>query len=83
VSFATCSTDLPVRSAMISLMRSRIQTMFLAWISMSLAVPRAPPSGWWIMMRAFSVAERVPVPVHSRNAPAEAARPTQRVFTLL
>jgi hypothetical protein len=45
---------------MISLMRSRIQTMFLAWISMSLAVPRAPPSGWWIMMRAFSVADRRP-----------------------
>ena len=57
--------------------------MFFAWISMSRAVPRAPPSGWWIMMRAFSVAEREPVPVQSRNAPADAARPMQRVLTLL
>jgi hypothetical protein len=32
----------------------------LASISMSEACPRVPPSGWWIMMRAWGNARRLP-----------------------
>ena len=42
----------------------------LAWIWMSVAWPRAPPSGWWIMTVAFGSANRFPrAPAASRIAP--------------
>ena len=53
------------------------------WNTVRNRITRAPPRGWWIMIRAFSVDDRVPVAVPRRNAAAEAASPTQRVFTLL
>ena len=53
-----------------------------AWISMSMAVPCAPPSGWWIMMRALGIAYRLPgAPEHSSIAPMDAARPKHTVDT--
>ncbi len=49
---------------------------------MSAAVPDEPPEGWWIMMREFGSAERLPsAPAESRNAPIEAAIPMQIVAT--
>ena len=53
-----------------------------AWISMSAAWPCAPPSGWWIMIRELGSEYRLPcAPEASRNAPIDAARPTQTVET--
>ena len=45
---------------------------------MSLAWPRAPPLGWWIMMREFGSENRLPfVPAARRTAPMLAAMPMQ------
>ena len=49
---------------------------------MSAAVPWAPPEGWWIMIRAWGRALRLPlVPAARRNEPIDAAMPMQIVFT--
>jgi len=49
---------------------------------MSEAMPRAPPEGWWIMIRAFGRAMRMPgSPAASRNEPMEQAWPMQTVET--
>ena len=54
----------------------------MAWISTSAAWPCAPPSGWWIMMRAFGSDRRLPgAPAPSRKAPMDAAVPKQTVDT--
>ena len=53
-----------------------------AWMAMSEACPWVPPQGWWIRMREFGSAKRLPaVPAASRTAPIEAACPTQIVCT--
>ena len=53
-----------------------------AWIWMSVAWPCEPPEGWWIMMRAFGSAKRLPLaPAASRNAPMLAAMPMHSVAT--
>lgn len=45
--------------------------------------PEAPPSGWWIIMRALGMEYRLPlVPAPSRKAPIDAASPKQYVCTL-
>ena len=47
-----------------------------AWISMSAAMPCAPPDGWWIMIRALVSATRMPgSPAASRKLPIDAAWP--------
>ena len=49
---------------------------------MSVAWPWTPPSGWWIMMREFGRAKRLPLaPAASRTAPIDAAWPMQIVAT--
>ena len=53
-----------------------------AWMSMSVAWPCTPPSGWWIMMRACGSAKRLPfVPAASSSAPMLEACPMQIVET--
>jgi hypothetical protein len=50
---------------------------------MSEAMPRAPPLGWWTMIRALGSATRMPgSPAASRKLPIEAAWPTHTVRTL-
>ena len=50
--------------------------------ALSVAWPRAPPRGWWIMISAWGRALRLPfAPAASRNAPIEAARPMHSVET--
>ena len=50
---------------------------------MSVAWPRAPPSGWWIMMREFGSASRRPfVPAARSTAAIDAAMPRQVVDTV-
>ena len=45
-------------------------------------LPWLPPEGWWIMISAFGRAMRLPfAPEERRNAPIEAAIPTQIVET--
>ena len=49
---------------------------------MSVAWPCAPPEGWWIMMREFGSAKRLPLaPAAIRNAPMLAAMPMHSVET--
>ena len=51
-------------------------------LSMMARRPRAPPSGWWIMISALGRALRLPfAPAASKNAPMEAAMPTHTVET--
>src|SRR2546428_6525003 len=59
---------------------SRIRRISLAWMSMSVACPCTPPSGWWSMIRAWGRANRLPLaPAASSSAPREAACPMQIV----
>ncbi len=54
-----------------------------AWISMSDAMPWAPPDGWWTMIRLLVSAMRMPgSPAQSRKLPIDAAWPMQTVLTL-
>ena len=70
-----CRARMPLRTSL----RRRIS---FAVISMSVALPSAPPEGWWIMMRAFGSAWRSPLrPAVSGTAPIEAACPMQYVAT--
>lgn len=46
----------PVWRASISFRRWRIERISRAWMSMSVAWPCAPPSGWWIITREFGSA---------------------------
>ena len=49
---------------------------------MSEAMPRAPPEGWWIMIRALGSATRRPgSPAASRKLPIEQAWPMHTVDT--
>ena len=51
---------------------------------MSLACPCMPPSGWWIMMREWGRAKRLPLaPATRRMEAMEAATPVQMVETSL
>ena len=61
VSEAIFSSDCLVWKARISLMRSRMRRISLAWIAMSEAWPWAPPQGWWMRMRELGSAKRLPV----------------------
>src|SRR5262249_16073328 len=62
---------------------SRSRMISRAWMSMSVAWPCTPPSGWWIMMRASGAANPLPlVPAASIHAAMVAACPTQSVETL-
>ncbi|MNW04327.1 hypothetical protein D3C71_2004060 [compost metagenome] len=82
VSFSMRSKGCPLRSARMWLSLSRILMMRLARIWMSEAWPSAPPSGWWIITSLLGRAKRLPLaPAVSRNAPMEAAIPTQMVET--
>jgi hypothetical protein len=64
------------------LITALVKRISLAWISMSAAWPCAPPSGWWIMMRALGSDLRLPLaPAPSRNAPMDAAMPKHTVDT--
>jgi hypothetical protein len=52
-----------------------------AWISMSAAMPWAPPDGWWTMIRLLVSATRIPgSPAASRKLPIDAAWPMQTVL---
>src|SRR5690606_33203670 len=62
--------------------RSRSLRISRAWISMSVAWPWMPPHGWWIMILLLGRAYRRPLaPAARRNAPMDAASPTQMVLT--
>ena len=51
-----------------------------AWISMSDAMPCAPPDGWWTMIRLLVSAMRIPgSPAASRKLPIDAAWPMHTV----
>src|SRR3990172_8295754 len=72
------SIDWPVWCTRMRFSSSRIRRISLAWMSMSVACPCTPPSGWGIMMRAWGSANRLPLePAQSRSAPMEAAWPMQ------
>jgi hypothetical protein len=60
----------------------RIRRISRAWISRSLPWPWLPPiAGWWIMIREFDRARRLPgVPPASSTAAALAAWPRQTVW---
>ena len=76
------SSGLPVLAARISFRRCLIFSMRSTWICISVACPCVPPEGWWIMISALGSARRLPfVPDESRNAPIDAAMPTQMVDT--
>ena len=82
VSFATFSTGWPVWADSVRLSVSFQRRISFAWISMSVAWPRKPPSGWWISTRECGSARRLPLaPAASRTAPMEAAWPMQIVAT--
>src|SRR3546814_4219510 len=50
---------------------------------MSDAMPRAPPEGWWTMIRAFDSATRIPgSPAASRKLPIDAARSEEHTSEL-
>ena len=81
-SLATFSTGWLHMAANSRLRLSRLRRISLASLAMSLACPWVPPLGWWIMMRLWGSAERLPlVPAARRNAPMLAAWPTQMVTT--
>src|SRR2546426_6174465 len=70
----------PVWCTRMRLSSSRILKISRAWMSMSVAWPCTPPSGWWIMIRACGSANRLPrAPAHSSSAPIDAACPMQIV----
>src|SRR5207249_3106809 len=74
------SMDCPVWWTRMRFSSSRIRRISLAWMSMSVACPCTPPSGWWIMIRACGSANRLPrAPAQSRRAPIDAAWPIQMV----
>src|SRR5690606_31054117 len=56
VSWATVSIDWPVWRARIEFRLCFIERISRAWISMSVAWPWKPPSGWWIITREFGSA---------------------------
>ncbi len=81
MSARTFSTVWPVCWARISSSRARMRRISLAWISRSVTWPWPSPEGWWIRMRAFCSANRLPlVPAASSTAAAEAAWPMQIVW---
>ena len=52
------------------------------WITASGALPRKPPEPWWIMIRLFGSAYRLPgAPAASSTAAIDAAMPMQIVDT--
>src|SRR3989454_4623721 len=66
------SMDWPVWWARMRFSSSRIRRISLAWMSMSVACPCTPPSGWWSMIRAWGRADRLALaPAASRSAPRE------------
>ena len=82
MSLRTFSTVRPVCWASIVSSSVRIRRISLAWISRSehLALPPSV-AGWWIRIRAFGSANRLPlVPAASSTAAAEAAWPRQMVW---
>ena len=84
MSLRTCSGVRPECLAQVSSSQVRIRRTSLAWISMSDACPPMPPSsaGWWIRIRAFGRAKRLPLaPADRSTAAAEAAWPMTKVCT--
>ncbi len=78
MSLLTCSTERLEWRASVSSSQVRMRMISLAWISMSDAwpCPASPTAGWWIRMRAFGNASRLPgVPAAVSTAAAEAAWP--------
>src|SRR5438128_1251827 len=74
------SMDWPVWYTRMRFNSSRILRISRAWMSMSVAWPCAPPSGWWIRIRECGRANRLPLaPAQSRSAAIEAAWPMQLV----
>ena len=72
----------PVWCSRIWFSSSRMRRISRAWMSMSVACPCTPPSGWWIMIRACGSANRLPfAPAARRSAPIDAAWPMQMVET--
>ena len=68
----------PVWWARIDSSSDRIRMISLAWISRSVTWPWPSPEGWWISIREFCRANRLPfVPAASSTAAAEAAWPMQ------
>src|ERR1700712_5855239 len=78
----TCSTLRLEWCARVISSQVRMRSTSAAWISMSLAWPPDPPevAGWWIRIRAFGSARRMPgVPAAAMTAAAEAAWPSTTV----
>ena len=78
----TCSTVRFEWNASVSSSQVRMRSTSAAWISMSLAWPPEPPevAGWWIRIRAFGSASRMPgVPAAAMTAAADAAWPSTTV----
>ena len=74
------SIDCPVWCIRMRFSSSRMRRISRAWMSMSVACPCTPPSGWWIMIRACGRAKRLPrAPALSSSAPMSAACPMQMV----
>ena len=82
VSFAIRSIGWPVWVTRIRFSSSRMRRISRAWMSMSVAWPCTPASGWWIIIRECGRAKRLPLaPAHRRSAPMDAACPMQIVET--
>ena len=82
VSRSIFSMACPVWFTRMRFSSSRMRRISRAWMSMSVACPCTPPSGWWIMMRAWGSAKRLPLaPAVSSSAPMLAAWPMQMVET--
>src|SRR5882724_10063194 len=82
VSFSIFFKLCPVCFTRMLFICSRSRMISRAWMSMSVAWPCTPPSGWWIMMRACGSAKRLPLaPAASSQAAMLAACPTHRVET--
>src|SRR5262245_33508044 len=76
------SAGWPVCCTMMRFSSSRMRRISRAWMSMSVAWPCTPASGWWIMIRECGRANRLPLaPAHRSRAPMEAAWPMQMVAT--
>ena len=76
VSRLTTSNGCPVCSDMISTSRFVSSSVSRATISMSGTLPRKPAEPWWIRIREFGSAKRLPcVPAASRTAPMLAVSP--------
>src|SRR5437867_3341517 len=70
VSFSIFSMRWPVWWTRMRFSSARTLRISFAWMSISVADPWTPPNGWWIMIRAWGSANRLPLaPAASSSAP--------------